>query len=363
MHPAYEPARVFECKWEVDSIAHFLALGNQFHESTGSKAFLHDRYYSALETALDVLYQQSKPTFDPATGKFQRNEYTFRRTTDSATETLNLGGVGNPLADGTGLVRSAFRPSDDSTILGFLIPANAQLAVEMKRTAALIKSAGRADLAKEYQEAAEAIEAGVMEHGVVNHRTYGEVFAFEVDGYGSAMLMDDANIPSLLALPMMGFCKVEDKVYQNTRKMILEKAGNPYYLSGRAFEGIGGPHIGLQNAWPMSRLVQAMTSNDEKEILEALNAVKATSKLGLVHESVNVESAADYTSKFDLLNLFDCFHRKLCGLEIKGRTGSWFAWANSVFAQTILDVARRKPEIIFGKGAAPYRIEDLGASL
>lgn len=334
VHPAYERVRVFECKWEVDSLANFLALGNQFHASTGSKAFLHERYYLALETILDVLDQQSKPTFDPATGKFQKNDYIFRRTTNSATETLNLGGVGNPLAAGTGLIRSAFRPSDDATILQFLIPSNAQLSVELKRTSVILRAAGKSQLAKDLGEAGERIEAGIWEHGVVNHKKYGDVFAFEVDGYGSAILMDDANIPSLLALPLLGFCKADNEIYQNTRKMLLEKAGNPYYLTGRAFDGIGGPHIGLQHAWPMSRLVQAMTSSDDQEIIEALNAVKATSKLGLMHESVNVERVTDYTR-------------------------SWFAWANSVFAQTILDVARRKPELLFGKGAEPFLIEDI----
>lgn len=334
VHPANEPTRVFECKWEVDSLAHFLALGNQFHESTGSTAFLTDRYYLALETILEVLYQQSQPTFNPETNRFERNEYTFRRTTSSATETLNLGGVGNPLANGTGLIRSAFRPSDDATVLQFLIPSNAQMAVELRRASTIITAAGKKGLGKELLDRAKSIEAGIWEHGTVQHRKYGEVFAFEVDGYGGAIIMDDANIPSLLALPMLGFCKANNEIYQNTRRMILEKAGNPYYLTGRAFEGIGGPHIGLQHAWPMSRLVQAMTSNDGQEITEALNAVKVVSRLGLVHESVNVNRASDYTRP-------------------------WFAWANSVFAQTILDVARRKPELLFGKGAEPYRIEDL----
>ena len=297
VHPAYEPSRVFECKWEVDSLAHFLALGNQFFKSTGSKAHLRDRYYIALETILEVLEEQSKPTFDPETSKLQRQEYTFRRTTNSATETLNLNGVGNPLANGTGLIRSSFRPSDDATMLQFLIPANAQMSVELKRTAEIVKSAGKSGLAKRLLNRATSIEKGVWEHGVTNHKRYGEVFAFEVDGYGSAIMMDDANIPSLLALPLLGFCDVDNKIYQNTRKMILDKAGNPYYLTGRAFAGIGGPHIGLQHAWPMSRLVEAMTSDDDGEIMDALHAVRNASRLGLVHESINVDRVMDYTSE------------------------------------------------------------------
>ena len=295
VHPTPEPSKVFECKYELDSLAHFLSLGTQFHKHTGSKAFLTSRWFTALETVLKVLEQQAKPTFHPLTGKFEKNEYTFKRRTNTGTETLNLGGVGNPLNNGTGLIRSAFRPSDDATILGFLIPANAMMAVELKRTAEILISAKKGHLAKRLQQQAETIEKGVWEHGVVQHKKYGDVFAFEVDGYGSTILMDDANLPSLLALPLLGFVTADDKTYQNTRKMILEKAGNPYYLQGRSFAGIGGPHIGLQYAWPISRLVQAMTSRDDDEIRDALRAVRDSSRLGLVHESINVDRVHDFT--------------------------------------------------------------------
>ncbi|KAL9125981.1 MAG: hypothetical protein Q9217_004896 [Psora testacea] len=297
VHPVYEPSRVFECKYELDSLAHFLALGNQFHNVTGSKAFLHSRYYTAIDTILEVLEQQSKPTFDPKTGKFQRNEYTFQRNTRIGTETLNLNGIGNPLGPGTGLVRSAFRPSDDATILGFLIPANAQMAVELKRTAAILKGVGKEDLAAKLHERGDNMEKGVWDHGVVNHRRYGQVFAFEVDGYGSSILMDDANMPSLLALPAMGFVEKDDKTYRNTRRMILEREGNPYYLEGKGFSGIGGPHVGPQHAWPMSRLVQAMTSDDDKEIKKALEDVRDVSTMGLVNEGINVARPTDYSSE------------------------------------------------------------------
>ncbi len=131
-------------------------------------------------------------------------------------------------------------PSDDATILQYLIPANAQMAVELKRTAVILRKAGKAVLAQSLEKRGQAIANGVWEHGVVKHKKYGEVFAFEVDGYGSHILMDDANVPSLLALPILGFVGVNDPVYQNTRKMILEKSGNPYYLQGKAFKGIGG---------------------------------------------------------------------------------------------------------------------------
>ncbi|KAI0432066.1 hypothetical protein F5Y09DRAFT_340017 [Xylaria sp. FL1042] len=333
VHPIYDPSFVFECKYELDSLAHFLALGNDFNEHTGSKEFLTPRWYQALKTLLNVLAEQAQPTFDPETARFRRNHYTFSRVTNIGTETLNLNGVGNPLNDGTGLIRSAFRPSDDATILGFFIPANAQMAMELKRTAKILKDAGKDGLAQTAAEWSEKITKGVWEHGVVEHRQFGKVFAYEVDGYGSSILMDDANYPSLLALPLMGFVDVNDETYQNTRRMLLSKSSNPYYLKGKDFHGIGGPHIGLMNAWPMSLLVQAQTSDSDEEISECIDLVLRSSKLGLIHESVDVNRLSSYTR-------------------------SWFAWANGVFASTILDIANRKPHLIF-TDSTPYDVSSI----
>lgn len=329
VHPEYDPSVVFECKYELDSLASFLALGTEFYENTGSTEFLTDRWYKALDTLLSVLDAQSQPTFN-GQNQHVANQYTFQRQTNAGTETLNLEGVGNPLNGGTGLIRSAFRPSDDATIFGFFIPPNAMMAVQLQKTATVIEAAGgHADLVSKLQQRGQKLQQAVWEHGVVHHAKYADVFAFEVDGYGSQLLMDDANIPSLLSLPLLDFVDKNDTIYKNTRKMILEKGGNPYYLVGSAFKGIGGPHIGLENAWPMSLLVQAMTSDSDSEIKECINLVRNSSLLGLVHESINVNDINKYTR-------------------------SWFAWANSVFAQTILKIAAEKPYIIFGDGAEPY---------
>lgn len=240
VHPAYEPSVVFECKYELDSLGHFLTLANDFYEATGSRDFINARFLLALDTLLEVLEQQSLSTFDPDTGHYRRNQYTFKRQTWTGTETLNLDGVGNPLNNGTGLVRSAFRPSDDATILGFFIPANAMMAVELKRMAAILKAGSEEALAQTLERWSKTITDGIWEHGVVQHAKFGPVFAYEVDGYGSSILMDDANYPSLLALPLMGFLPSNDVVYQNTRKMLLSRLSNPYYLEGKQFRGIGG---------------------------------------------------------------------------------------------------------------------------
>jgi len=205
------------------------------------------------------------------------------------------------------------------------------MAVELGRTAAILKEANKDVLAQKVGRWSQTITDGIWDNGVVTHAKYGDVFAYEVDGYGSAILMDDANYPSLLALPLMGFVPRDDPTYKNTRKMLLDKSSNPYYLKGREFKGIGGPHIGLMNAWPMSLLIQAQTSDDDIEITECLYFVLHSARLGLIHESVDVNQIISYTR-------------------------SWFAWANGVFAETILNLAKRKPHLIFTSPATPYEI-------
>ena len=350
VHPAYEPTVVFECKYELDSLAAFLKLSNDYHASTGSTAFLHPRWFRALDSLLQVLDNQARPTFNPDSGWYERNEYTFNRETRVGTETLNLEGTGNPLAAGTGLIRSAFRPSDDATIFGYLIPANAMMSVELSRTASLLKSASSSSssertakqlltVADDLSTRSKEIKAGIYKNAVITHPEYGKVFAYEIDGYNSHLLMDDANIPSLLSLPLLGFLDASDEIYQNTRRMILSPDSNPYYLSGPQFRGIGGPHIGLRNAWPMSVLVQAMTSSNESEILECLERVKNVSVFGLINESVDV-------------------YRGVKG-NGEGMTRSWFAWANSVFAQAVLGLVEGRPGLVLdldGEGGVRYKV-------
>jgi uncharacterized protein len=301
--PYYEPSRIFECKYELDSLAAFLRLANQYYTNTGKSDFLTKRWYLALQTVMDLLDAQGQATFS-RDGQFDRNRYTFQRWTNVGTETLNLAGVGNPLANGTGLIRSAFRPSDDATTFGYLIPANAMMAVELRSAAAMLRKAGPEKgikLVEELEERADKITKGIYKYGVIEHPKWGKVFAYEVDGYGSRILMDDANIPSLLSLPLLGFINENDEIYLNTRKMILSQEGNPYYLTGPAFKGIGGPHIGLTHAWPMSVLVQAMTTDNDEEIEMCLGMVKNVSMMGLINESVNVMYQMDTTRRFPSL--------------------------------------------------------------
>jgi meiotically up-regulated gene 157 (Mug157) protein len=208
---------------------------------------------------------------------------------------LTIGGEGNPLNGNTSLVRSAFRPSDDATILQFLIPSNAFISVELGHLGTILKefksnrdisAQALSALSAKAKSLSTAIADGINEHGVFEHPQFGRVYAYEVDGYGGRIYMDDANLPSLLSLPFLGFVDKDDPVYKNTRKMVLSRQGNPYFLEGPDFKGIGGPHIGTRNAWPMSVIVQIMTSDDDAEIMEGLRLLKrSTAGLGLMHES------------------------------------------------------------------------------
>lgn len=352
VQPRPDWRQVFECKYEIDSLASFLTLTNEYYEhSGGDLSFLNDAWIRAYEKLIIVLRRENEPSFDEKTGQVLPFYYSFQRQTNIGSETLPLGGVGNPVNFGTGLIRSAFRPSDDATVLQFFIPGNIHMLTELKRTRDNILNKRSQEilvpdlkvaievLGEKTDEFIDQLSRGIEQFGIVEHPRYGKVYAYEVDGYGSATFMDDANIPSLLAIPDMGYSSINDPVYQNTRKMILEKQGNPYYLKGLYFEGIGGPHIGIKNAWPMSLLVRIRTTNDDDEIIKSLKLVmNNTAGLGLMHESVNVNSVDG-----------DDFTR------------SWFAWCNSEFGKTILHLAREKPHLIFKEEwkNMPYNIDEV----
>lgn len=136
--------------------------------------------------------------------------------------------------------------------------------------------------------------------------------------------MDDANVPSLLSLSYLGFIDQKDPLYQNTRNFVLSKS-NPWFFDGTRGSGIGGPHVGYSYAWPMSQIVRILTSSSDAEITEALNIIlNNTDKTGLIHES------------------FDVFHS-----GASHYTRPWFSWANGLFGQAILQIARERPHLIF----------------
>ncbi|ORY81613.1 DUF1237 domain protein [Protomyces lactucae-debilis] len=295
VRPPYDPDRVFECKYEIDSLAAFLRLSRKYFEQTKDIALFTQDWAGALQQSMRLFDEQSRASFDK-NGHWSKSVYAFERQTDKATETLALDGAGYPVNEGSKLVKSSFRPSDDATILPLFIPGNAMLSVELKHVGRLLQSADTSGIGRRVLSRCLTGSAKVYEHGVFEHPEFGQVLAYEVDGYGGRIVMDDANIPSLLSLPILGFLDKEDPIYRATRKMILSRQGNPYYLAGKRLSGIGSPHTPLRNIWPMSLIVQLLTSVDKAEISSLLETlVSNTGRLGLMHESINVSNDEEFT--------------------------------------------------------------------
>ncbi|KAI9257192.1 hypothetical protein BDA99DRAFT_132963 [Phascolomyces articulosus] len=327
--------QVFERKFEIDSLASFLGFSYQYWNVTGDASFVQSNdWMDAVETIIKTIHEQQEPTFNEETGYPMDSYYRFFHNADRPTETQFLNGIGQPVKR-TGLIKSLFRPSDDATVYPFFIPGNAFMSVELARVAQLVQQNNAAnnqrlaDMAKEMTNLSKEIRNAIYKYAITDIPDFGKVFAFEVDGYGSKLIIDDANVPSLLSLSMLGFINADDPLYQNTRKLVLSK-NNPYYFSGpRAggLSGIGGPHVGLNYAWPMSQIVRILTSSDDSEIIEALDIViRSTDGTGLLHESVNV---------------YDNGKNKY--------TRPWFAWVNGLFGQAILKLSKERPHLLFNK--------------
>ena len=237
--------------------------------------------------------------------------YTFARVTDRQLDTVNNDGKGSPVKP-VGLIASVFRPSDDATTFLFLVPSNFMAVTCLRKAAEILTTVNhRDDLAQQCTALADEVHQALMKYAVVNHPKYGKIYAFEVDGFGNALMMDDANVPSLLAMPYLGDVDLNDPIYQNTRRFVWSE-DNPYFFRGKAGEGIGGPHIGYDMPWPMSIMMLANTSQDDAEIKRCIEMLQRTDAgTGFMHESFNKDDASKFTR-------------------------SWFAWQNSLFGELIL---------------------------
>ena len=239
--------------------------------------------------------------------------YRFLRVTDRQLDTKCVIGRGNPV-NPVGLIASAFRPSDDATTFEFHIPSNFMAVSSLRKAADILSFVNdRQDLADECLALANEVEQALKKYAVVQHPIYGKIYAYEIDGYGSYFLMDDANVPSLLSMSYLGDVPANDPIYQNTRRFVWSEA-NPYFFRGAAGEGIGGPHIMAEVIWPMSIMMRAFTSNNDDEIRECICQLMTTDAgTGLMHESFYRNDSDVYTRE-------------------------WFAWQNSLFGELILKI-------------------------
>lgn len=304
---------IHERKWEIDSLCYPVRLSYYYWKKTGDTKPFNNQWKQAMRLVLQTFKEQQRKT-----GK---GPYKFERRTSWATDGVPLGGYGYP-AKPVGLIYSMFRPSDDATIYPFLIPSNFFAVVSLQQLAEMFNSIFKeASFANECTAMAIEVRTALQQYAVVTHPVFGKVYAYEINGYGSFNLMDDANVPSLLSLPYLGAIKNTDPVYSNTRKLLLSSY-NPFYFKGKAGEGIGGPHAGIDLIWPLSIIIRALTSNSDAEIKSSISILqKSHAGTGFMHETFHKDDAAVFTRK-------------------------WFAWANTIFGELLYKTYREKPYLL-----------------
>ena len=296
---------VHERKWEIDSHCYPIRLAYEYWQLSGDESIFADEWLQSIQLTIKTFREQQR--------KDGVGSYTFLRTTARAFDTLGNGGKGSPVKP-VGLIVSSFRPSDDATVLQFLVPSNFFAVSSLRKAAEILNKVNkRNDIANECLQLAQEVEDALKEYAIYNHPRFGKIYAFEVDGFGNHLLMDDANVPSLLALSYLDKDFANDPIYLNTRKFVWSDS-NPYFFKGKVAEGIGGPHVGYNMAWPMSIIMKALTSTDDTEIKECVEMLMNTDAgTGFMHESFDVDNPQNFTR-------------------------SWFAWVNGLFGEMVLKI-------------------------
>lgn len=293
---------IWERKYEVDSLCYPIELAYLLWKKTGEIThFTHD-FKRAMETIIDVFKKEQH---------HENSTYCFERFGERLEDTLSNNGLGEPCGY-TGMTWSGFRPSDDSCTYNYLIPANMFAVVILGYLEEISKEIYSDDsLAEKANQLKKEIDQGISEWGIVEYHGQ-KVYAYEVDGLGNYLLMDDANVPSLLAAPYLGYCTIDDTIYQNTRALILSDE-NPYYYKGTELKGIGSEHTPKAYVWPIALCIQGLTTDNQAEKVELLDIlVQTDGGTNHMHEGINVNDSEQYTRE-------------------------WFSWANMMFCELLLD--------------------------
>ena len=301
-----------ERKWEVDSLCNTIRLAHGYWRATGDISPFGAEWRRATRLIVDTFRVQQR--------KDGRGPYHFQRKTSWQPDTAPGGGYGNPIVP-VGLIVSLFRPSDDAAILPFLVPANMFAVVSLRQLAEMQAIADDKAFAAECHAMADEIADAVSRYAVVDHPRHGQIWAYEVDGFGGHILMDDANVPNLLSAPYLGWCRADDPLYRNTRAFVLS-ADNPWFRKGRYAEGVGSPHTPGNRIWPIAIVMRALTSSDDAEISAALRMLAATdADTGFIHEAFDPDDPMQYSRP-------------------------WFAWANTLFGELVLKIATERPALL-----------------
>lgn len=293
---------IWERKYEVDSLCYPIELAYLLWKKTGETNHFTKEFKQAAETIIKLFKTEQR---------HENSTYRFERFGERPEDTLSNNGLGEPCGY-TGMTWSGFRPSDDSCTFNYLVPANMFAVVILGYLAEIFEEIYHEKTAvEEANQLKEEINRGIEEWGIVEHEGK-KVYAYEVDGLGNYVLMDDANVPSLLAAPYLGYCEIDDAIYQQTRAVLLSEK-NPYYYEGNYLKGIGSEHTPKEYVWPIALAIQGLTTNKKAEKIEMLNKlVETEAGTNYMHEGINVNNPNEYTRE-------------------------WFSWANMMFCELLLD--------------------------
>ena len=304
---------VGERKWEVDSLCYPIRLAHAYWRATGDTAPFDDGWREAMRIVVRTFREQQR--------LHDRGPYAFQRPSSLATETLVLGGYGQPTRP-NGMIHSMFRPSDDACLYPLFVPANLFAVTVLRQLAEMSgKIHQDGDFASACRTLADEVEKATRQHGMMRDADGQPFWAYEVDGYGNQLFIDDANAPGLLSLAYLGCCERDDPVFLRSRQLAWSER-NPYFCRGRAAEGVGSPHSGLRTIWPMAIMQYALASDDDAQIRQCLRWLKTThANTGFMHEAFDQDDPAKFTR-------------------------DWFAWANTLFGELLVDLAQRKPHLL-----------------
>ncbi|ANE45239.1 glycosyl hydrolase [Paenibacillus swuensis] len=299
---------VWERKYEIDSLCYPIQLAYLYWKATADSSVFDSAFRDAAYEIIRVWKIEQRHA--------EESDYSFiRKNPYVSFDTIPAGGKGRPVND-TGMTWSGFRPSDDACTFNYLIPSNMFAVVVLgylEEIAKVIYSDER--LAELSMTLGTEIKDAIELYGVVHHPEFGKIYAYETDGFGNHLLMDDANVPSLLSASYLGYVSSDHPVYRNTRKFLLSK-GNPSYYEGEYAKGIGSPHTPEGYVWPIALVMQGLTSTDDEEIKRLVHMLETTTaNTGFMHEGFHVDDPSQFTRP-------------------------WFAWANTLFGEWIYSLVR-----------------------
>ena len=295
---------VWERKFEIDSLCYPIQLAWLLWKNTGYTAHLDENFRKGVQKILEVFHREQNHE--------ERSEYRFVRNGSFYTDTLSREGKGALTRPDIGLIWSGFRPSDDACTYGYLIPSNMFAVVVLGYLSELAQEVlNDRKLAESAQNLRKEIHKAIEKYGHTKTEEFGEVYAYETDGYGMYHLMDDANVPSLLSIKYLGY-PTDRELAENTRNMILSEA-NPYYYKGKAASGIGSPHTPANYIWHIGMAMEGLTS-DRRTVKESVleKMIETTGSTGLMHEGFHADDPSRYTRE-------------------------WFSWANAMYCELLLD--------------------------